>query len=82
MSETGEVDREVVIAVLQANGVDVHGQQEGPADMLVLAKGDRIEGQRLPKMVNRKMIHYLSRQFHIPIHYFYNPLMGSSATPD
>jgi hypothetical protein len=76
MSESGEIDRDVVIAVLRRNGVDVHGQQDGPEDMLVLAKGNVIEGQRLPKMVSRKMIHYLARKYGIYIHHFYNPDLG------
>ena len=44
MSESGEIDRDVVIAVLRKNGVDVHGQQDGPSDMLVLAKGKESKG--------------------------------------
>jgi hypothetical protein len=81
MSESGEVDREVVIAVLRAKGVDVHGQADGPPDMLVLAKGDRVEGQRFPKMVGRKMLHYLCRHYPVYIHEFYNPKIGASDIP-
>jgi hypothetical protein len=76
MSESGEVDRDVVIAVLRQNGVDVHGQDDGPEDMLVLAKGNKVEGQRLPKMVSRKMLHYLARKYDIYIHHFYHPEVG------
>jgi hypothetical protein len=76
MSESGEIDRDVVIAILRKNGVDVHGQEDGPADMLVLAKGNAVEGQRLPKMVSRKMIHYLARKYGIYAHLFYHPELG------
>jgi len=56
MNEGGKIDREVVIAVLRVSGVEVHGLDDGPSDMLVLSKGKRIEGQRLPLMVERKML--------------------------
>ncbi|PYT49516.1 MAG: hypothetical protein DMG44_10650 [Acidobacteria bacterium] len=81
MNESGEVDREIVIAVLRTHSVEVHGQDEGPADMLVLAKGNRIEGQRLPNPVSRKMISYLARQYGIPIEKFYLLGLGASAKP-
>lgn len=82
MSEGGEVDREIIIAVLRANGIDVHGQDEGPQDMLVIVKGDLIEAQQLPKRVSRKMVHYFSRKYNVPIHLFYNPQMGSQEDPN
>jgi hypothetical protein len=82
VSEGGEVDRETVIAVLRANQVDVHGQEDGPAGMLVIAKGELIEARQLPKSVSRKMVHYLSRKFSVPIHLFYNPEMGSEGKPN
>ena len=80
MNEAGKIDREVVIAVLRVSGVEVHGLDDGPSDMLVLSKGKRIEGQRLPLMVERKMLLYLSRQYGIPIERFYDKKMGSSDT--
>jgi hypothetical protein len=76
MSESGEVDRDVVIAVLRRSGVDVRGQQDGPEDMLVLAKGKTVEGQTLPKMVSRKMVHYLARKYGIDVNNFYHPELG------
>ena len=81
MSEGGEVDLDVAIAVLRANGVVVHGQDKGPANMLVIARGDLIEAQQFPKNLSRKMVHYLSRKYGVPIHYFYNPQMGSQEGP-
>jgi hypothetical protein len=77
VSESGEIDRDIVIGVLRANGVDVRGQDHGPANMLVIAKGELVEAQQLPKAVSRKMVHYFSRKYGIPIHHFYNPEMGS-----
>jgi hypothetical protein len=71
MSESGDIDRNVVIAVLEANGVDVHGEEQGPKDMLVLAKGNRVEGQRLPDPVSEKMVRYLARVYGISLDKFY-----------
>jgi hypothetical protein len=81
VSEGGEVDRDIVIAVLRANGVDVHRQDQGPADMLVIAKSGLIEAQQMPKVLSRKMVHYFSRKYGIPIHHFYNPEMGAQIKP-
>jgi len=77
VSEGGEVDRDVLIAVLRANGIDVHGQDSGPRDMLVIAKGDLVEAQQIPNSVSRKMVHYFSRKYSVPINLFYHPDMGS-----
>jgi hypothetical protein len=81
MNESGDLDRDVVIAVLEKHGVEVRGQQEGPADMLVLSKGDRIEGQRLSEVVSIKMIRYLARTYGIPLKAFYDLKTGSSNAP-
>jgi hypothetical protein len=81
MNEFGKLERDLVIAVVRANEVEVHGQENGPPNMLVLAKGERVEGQLLPEMVDHTMIRYLSRQFHIPLSAFYNPELGASETP-
>ena len=75
----GEVAREIVIKVLRANGVEVSLQQDGEAGMMVLAKGERIEAQRIPEKVSRRFLQYLQRHFGVPIHQFYNPHHGPTA---
>ena len=76
MSDPGEVDRAVVIEVLKAQRVSVSVCQDDPTGKtLTIAKGDRIESQKLPNRVGRRMLHYLEFHYGVPIHYFFHPEM-------
>jgi hypothetical protein len=69
----GEVNKDTVIEVLRANGVDVFPQQGSP-DIMVFAKGDILEAKRMASpTVSRRMLHYFQRKFDIPIYHFYHP---------
>ena len=76
MGDPGEVDRKTVIRILQANGVKVSPQENGEADMMVLAKDDKVEARRIPSKVGRRTLQYFQRSYGVPIHQFYNPLMA------
>ena len=79
MSDPGDVDRAVVIEVLKAQHVSVSVCQDDPTGKtLTIAKGDRIESQKLPNRVGRKMLHYLEFHYGVPIHYFFHPEMMPS----
>ena len=76
MSDPGEVDRAVVIVVLKAQGVGVSVcLDDSTGETLTIAKGDRVESQKLPNRVRRRMLHYLQHHYGIPIHYFFHPEM-------
>jgi hypothetical protein len=50
--------------------------QEGATDgTMVLAKDNVLETRVIPDEVGKKLLHYFERQFKVPIHHFYNPLM-------
>ena len=82
MGEEGNVHRETVIKVLRLQGVGVSKQVDGPSNMFVLAKGERLEALELPQAVGRQMIHYLARHYDVPIHYFYHPEMAANPVTD
>jgi len=76
VGDLGEVDREIVIQVLQANGVRVSPQENGEAGMMVLAKDEKVEARRIPSKVGRRTLQYFQRHYGVPIYQFYNPLMA------
>lgn len=69
--EDGVVRREVVIKVLQANGVSVSPQQGMSIGNLVLARGAVLDARKFPDEVGRQTVRYLSEKFEIPTHKFY-----------
>jgi len=73
-----KIDRQVVIAVLRAHGV---GVEEGPSKLFVMEKGNRTEAQRLPDMVDEKLVRYLSRNYGIDVEKFHDLDLGASDTP-
>ncbi len=73
MSDPGEVARAIVIRVMRSHGVTVTSQEDGPEGMMILAKGDKLEAKKIPQKCGRKLLHYLSRNYGVPVHIFYNP---------
>jgi hypothetical protein len=83
MPDDGCVDRAIVLSVLRASGVSVSKCSSDPTgEMVTLAKGDRIEDQKLPDPVGRHMLHYLDYHFGVPIHHFYHPDMMSNQSAE
>jgi len=66
----GTVGREYVLRILQENGVSVAPNSE--SGELVLTKDNIIDSRKLPEIVGRRLVHYLSRRFKVHIHLFYN----------
>ena len=77
MGESGEVDRETALQVLRNGGVGV----SIVGDKYTLSKGEVIETHNLQDPLSRRMVHYLSRTFDVPVHLFYNPGMQIAAPP-
>jgi hypothetical protein len=75
----GDVNRETVIRVLCAHGVDVSLLKD-TEEMWVIAKGNIIEVQPLKPNVSRRMLHHFQYKFEVPIAHFYNPHMILPAT--
>lgn len=73
MADNGEVDRTTVLIVLQANGIEITQQKDGPTGMMVLVKGEIMECRRIPARCGRRVLHYFDRVFKVPIHQFYHP---------
>jgi hypothetical protein len=80
VSETGEISFADAIKVLEKNNVSVSKEENGSADMYVLAKGDVVKVERLTDPVSRKMVHYLARIFDIGVHEFYHPEMAGGSS--
>ena len=68
--ESGTIRRETVIKVLEKHQVAV--LSPGTDDMVIMAGAGTVQAQRLPELVPRRMIHYLSRTFRIRIELFYH----------
>ena len=79
MSETGEISFADAIAVMEKNGVSVSKEENGTADMYVLAKGEIVKVERLTDPISRRMVHYLARTFNIGVHEFYHPEMAGGS---
>lgn len=87
MPDTGDVDQDTVIRVLKVHRFTVSKQEDiNLNDMFSISKGDVSLSMRLPPRVKRRLLHFLSRRFGVPIHHFYHPEMavfdslGSPAT--
>ncbi len=78
MAEEGAIAREVVVAVLKANHIDV-AEVEGKPGSIKLARTGNPGSLRvipLPDQVNRRTLHFWARAYDVPIHHFYNPTMA------
>lgn len=68
------VKKSIVLRVLRNNGVSVTEEADG----VILSKGEISEVEYFPALLNRRMLHTLSRKFGVPIHHFYHPESSSS----
>ena len=64
------VSREVILAVLRGNGVDIKNTSDG---CWLLLKGEVQEKRKLATFYHRRFLYYLARRFAVPIHDFFHP---------
>jgi hypothetical protein len=72
--ETGEVDRDTVIAVLRYHRVEVSPDPHEEGNVLMV-RGTVARSIPLDPWVKRKTTDFLKRTFAIPIHHFFRPEM-------
>ena len=72
MSTSGLVKRDVVLRILAGHGVLIFAQDDGNLLLVSHACPDDPEIIWLGDQVPRKIIHGLSRRYHIAIAHFYN----------
>ena len=78
MSDTF-VQRDIVVKVLKAGGVDVSRDGE----KFTLAKeGVAIQTIVLPPQVERKMLFRFQYRYGVPIHWFFHPEMATGASQE
>jgi hypothetical protein len=85
MADDPGVPKETVLSVLRAHKVDV-SDVEGDASVTKIARNSaseeelQLKAYSLPGTVGRRMLHYLSRTYGVPVHHFYHPEMVSADT--
>lgn len=67
------VERGIVLHVLKQSGVSVTDPDE--EERVQIVRGTTVEVQRLPEVVDRRMVLRLAYKFKVPRHYFWNPKM-------
>jgi hypothetical protein len=72
--ETGEVDRDTVLAVLRYHKVDVSPDPLEEGNVLMV-RSQIVRSIPLDPWVKRKTTDFLKRTFNIPIHHFFRPEM-------
>lgn len=73
--ESGAIPRERVIKVLENHQVAVSQPSMDEDDVdgtEIIAGQGTVQAQRMPELIPRRMIHYLSRRFGITIERFYH----------
>lgn len=70
------IQRQTVLDVLRAHGVDIAEAQVKGQTGHTLVKGEVVESQLLPEIVPRTLLHRFARRFDIPIAHFWHPEMA------
>ena len=70
---------ETAIMVLKMH--QVHVTEPKPDGSVIIAGNGVVQAQHLPKLVPRRMVHFLSRKFKINIERFYHPQVAKVAPP-
>ena len=71
--EPAAVKRDTVLDVLRAHNVEAVTSRIDPEVTNLFKEDIPVEGQRLPEMVPKKLLHRFAHRFAIPIHHFYHP---------
>lgn len=67
------VNRKIVLDVLRNHQVEAVTSSIDPRVTNLFKAGVPVEGQKLPEMVPKKLLHRFAHRFDIPIHHFYHP---------
>jgi hypothetical protein len=82
-SESGQVHKDSILAVLRFHQVEVVVDSEQEGNFL-LVRGDIVKSVAIEEWSERRFVQYLKRTFDIPIHHFYHPEMmgGDQGKPN